>query len=513
MAGVYEDEYWVPEHVRGYLRGLGFALPLEAMEPHIRAWDRWMRALGDFYDYRDTDGAGRRYEVHRRSIHPAMRVCREWGSLLLNDKTTVACDDAACSAWLSRFFAETGFMASAQATVVRAFGLGMGAWALWVDADAGAVRVRHYDGRMVIPLTWDEDGVSECAFVTRAFYRGRAVDQVQMHLRGDAVGAGVGGAGVAGDDGSVGAFPSPSSSPSSSPRNAGTGANASASSASSSISECAAGKAGTYRIVTVFFDESGNVIEPEGVCADYDTGSAWPSFAIVKPAIDNTRVDMSPYGQSVFADAVDAVQAVDLAFDAMILEIDNGKMRVFLSDVLFDVEAEGSARVSIPFGRQDCTVFRKVKSVDDVIQEFAPALRTEAQVEAFRVALQMLGDLCGFGISYFDFDNVGYVKTATEVSADNSALMRNIRRHEHVLAGAVAGISRAVLAAARKLGADLPDEGEVRVGFDDSIITDTSAEKRLDMDEVAAGLMDAQEYRRKWHGAGGSASRGGAASQ
>lgn len=44
MAGVYEDEYWVPEHVRGYLRGLGFALPLEAMEPHIRAWDRWMRS-------------------------------------------------------------------------------------------------------------------------------------------------------------------------------------------------------------------------------------------------------------------------------------------------------------------------------------------------------------------------------------------------------------------------------------------------------------------------------------
>ena len=50
--------------------------------------------------------------------------------------------------------------------------------------------------------------------------------------------------------------------------------------------------------MTVCFDESGNVIEPEGVCADYDTGSAWPSFAIVKPAIDNTRVDMSPYGQS-----------------------------------------------------------------------------------------------------------------------------------------------------------------------------------------------------------------------
>ena len=319
--------------------------------------------------------------------------------------------------------------------------------------------------------------------MTRAFWRGRAVDQVQLHLKGAADAL----------------F--------STGESLGEGASASSSRLTDDTSE------GTYRIVTACFDRDGNRVEPEGICPVYDTGSPWPTFSIVKPAIDNTRVDMSPYGQSVFADAVDAIQAVDLAFDAMISEIDNGKMRVFLSDVLFDVEAEGSARVSIPFGRQDCTVFRKVKSVDDVIQEFAPSLRTEAQVEAFRVALQMLGDLCGFGITYFDFDAAGYVKTATEVSADNSALMRNIRRHEHVLAGAIAGIAHAVLAAARKLGAELPDEGEVRVSFDDSIITDTSAEKRQDMDEVAAGLMDAQEYRRKWHGESGQASRGGGSSQ
>ena len=59
--------------------------------------------------------------------------------------------------------------------------------------------------------------------------------------------------------------------------------------------------------------------------------------------------------------------------------------------------------------------------------------RTDAQAKALRTALQMLGDLCGFGITYFDFDGAGYVRTATEVPSDNSALMRNIRRHEHVL--------------------------------------------------------------------------------
>lgn len=135
-------------------------------------------------------------------------------------------------------------------------------------------------------------------------------------------------------------------------------------------------------------------------------------------------------------------------------------------------------------------------------------LRTEDQAWAFRVALQTLGDLCGFGINYFDLENVGYVKTATEVSADNSALMRNIQRHEHALEGAIAGICRALLAAERRLGVELPDEGLVRVTFDDSIITDTTAEKRQDMDEVAAGLMEPWEYRAKWHGEDEATARG-----
>ena len=112
------------------------------------------------------------------------------------------------------------------------------------------------------------------------------------------------------------------------------------------------------------------------------------------------------------------MQAVDLTFDALVSEIDVSKMRVFLSDVLFDREKSGDKTISIPFGRQDCTVFRKVMSTEDTIQEFAPALRTSSQSEAFRIALQMLGDLCGFGLGYFDFDESrGYVRTATEVSS------------------------------------------------------------------------------------------------
>lgn len=144
-------------------------------------------------------------------------------------------------------------------------------------------------------------------------------------------------------------------------------------------------------------------------------------------------------------------------------------------------------------------MFRKVMSTEDVIQEFAPALRTESQAEALRIALQMLGDLCGFGISYFDFDNSGYVKTATEVSSDNSALMRNIRRHEHALEGPLASVAHAVMCCERAFGEELPDEGRVHVAWDDSIVSDTAAEKAQDMAEVGV-TMQPWEYRAKWYG-------------
>lgn len=437
-----ENEHWVPEGVRAYLRGQGFSTrALEEMEPHIREWDSWMRAVGEFYDYRDTDGFGRLYQVHRRSIMPAMRVCREWGSLLLDEKTTVACDSQECTDWLGSFFSAANFWGRAQETVVRAFGLGTGAFALWLDTGRKTVKIRHYDARMVVPLSWDTEGIRECAFVTRAFSNGEALDQLQMHVLGDG---------------------------------------------------------GAYLIRTACFDKDGREVSVPGVLPEVDTGSTFPTFGIVRPAVPNTRIDFSPYGQSVFANSIDAVQSVDLCYDALVNEIDAGKMRVFLSDVMFDQEKTADGRrIPIPFGKGDCTVFRKVMSTEDTITEFAPALRTEAQSKAFRMALQVLGDLCGLGVNYFDLDNVGYVKTATEVSSDNSALMRNISKNENALQGALVDVSRALMACGRRMGASLPDEGDVSVIFDDSIVQDTAAEKQQDMAEVAAGLMMPVEYRAK----------------
>lgn len=112
----------------------------------------------------------------------------------------------------------------------------------------------------------------------------------------------------------------------------------------------------------------------------------------------------------------------------------------------------------------------------------------------------MLGDLVGFGANYFDFDDSrGYIKTATEVSSDNSALMGNVRRHKNALEGAITGISHALLHVSRSFGEPIPEEGDLRVQYDDSIVQDTAAEKTQDMAEVGV-TMNAWEYRCRWYG-------------
>lgn len=52
--------------------------------------------------------------------------------------------------------------------------------------------------------------------------------------------------------------------------------------------------------------------------------------------------------------------------------------------------------------------------------------------------------------------------------------MRNIRRHENALEGAITGIAKAVMAVSRGFGEGIPDEGCMRVQYDDSIIQDTA---------------------------------------
>ena len=446
------DEFSVPSTAMGWLRSQGYA-PYTAMDDRISAWWGWYTGAAEWYKRKTAVYEGRAaktvpYRLY--SIRPARRVCREWASLMFDDGTRVSADDAGANEWLQTWADAAGLLPIAQRCTERAFALGTGALALSfrVPTDATAptaMRLRRYDARMVLPLSWSDEGTTECAFATQAVVRGAVLTQVQAHVV----------------DG------------------------------------------GTYRIRSAYFDAKGKRVRPGGLLDEYDTGQPLPTFCLIRPAVDNLVADMSPMGQSVFEDAVDAIKAVDDAFDTLVRELAVTKPKVFMADQLLQTFQDGAGRtVTAPMAPED-TVIRAVAgySGDDLIKTFQPSIRTEAIRGALDTALAELGDLTGFGQQYFTLSKQGGLKTATEVSADSSALMRNLRKHEIAIGSQLSDMLTAALSCARsRLGAQVGDPGRVTVSWDDSIIEDTPAEKAQMLSEVASGVAAPWEYRVRFMG-------------
>lgn len=446
-----DNEFSIPAYARQEIRNRGYALPPD-MSTHIEQWYQWYTASHPFYveNYLGVDG--RSHKRQKLSLRPARRVCREWASLIANEMA-VRSDSPQANEWVQAYCEETGLYTLFQRGIERAFAMGTGAMALWFDIgeDAASIRVRRYDAKMVVPLTWDEDGTDECAFCTRATVGGKDAVQLQMHVL------------------------DPST--------------------------------GTYHVVTkVWVDEKPQDPDRLGIIEDFDTLCATPTFCLLSPAIDNTVQDTSPYGVSVFNDAIDAMRMLDTAWTALYDETDLLRAVLMLPDSMIDAEVdENGRRRPVPFGDREQRLYRLTESPLTEAGKpfaFAPAMRTQSIHEVYADACAALGDQCGFGSQYFQPDKAGGLKTATEVSADNSALMRNIRNHENAL-GKELGRMLTSLAECARIHCGAPVEQgfePVTVVWDDSIITDTQADKTQMLAEIAAGVVPKWMYLARFYG-------------
>lgn len=446
MANIETSTFSIPAHVTQYLESLGYEVPYSSMGSYIQLWDTMLKCKGEFWAWEQPDGSGKIRKVQRMTVHPAKRVCKEMASLIMDGDMRIFTESEECNEWLDEFLGSKGFIAKGQDLVAKGCGLGTAAWVLWLNAESAELQIRRMDARMIVPLSWDEDGITECAFVTRAKHEGKSIDQLQVHYKSDG---------------------------------------------------------GNYFIGNAFFDiENGDQINVEGFENDFDTQGQVPWFAVFTPSGDNDLVDFSPYGRSIFADSVDILKSVDIAWDAEFGEVKTGKRLIFVSDSMIQVGVDANGQpVYKAFTDEESGMYRMVGSMDDMVQDFAPGLRVDGFSMAYKDALSAMGDSMGFGADYFVPDRASGMKTAKEVVSVQSQLMRNIAKNEEKVGNAIEQIVRAVLHCARTfMDVSLTDEGKVSVEFDDSIVEDTDTEKANDQAEVAQGLMPKYRYIMKWQG-------------
>ena len=430
-----------------YLRTKGYELP-SVMNGYISEWKGWYMGANNFYTYREVSES-RTYVYDRKTLYPARWVANQWASLLFNENTEIVSDDEAANLWLEAYLNKAGFLGKGQALVETGFALGTAAWSLRfgglneheLKSPNASVYIQRHDAEQIIPLTYDEDTLTDVAFISSCVIGGKEYAQLSIHELGD----------------------------------------------------------NGYTVTVLFFDKHGLVTTGrEGII---ETGSDIPLFGIVKPALDNIYDPLSPMGRSIYDDAIDAIKMVDLCWDNMYKDVYLGQTIVFVSDTLLDVDANG--KTIIP-REKDQQIFRKVAgdggSASSNIETFQPSLRISENSQAITEAIDKLSMRCGFGKGYLNASRIN--KTATEVISDNADLFNHLKTHQNQLAPSLRGLGDALLwSATNVLGIPLA-ESTVDVRFADSIVDDSQAQRAQDLADVGAGLMQPYEYRVKWYGEG-----------
>ena len=225
------------------------------------------------------------------------------------------------------------------------------------------------------------------------------------------------------------------------------------------------------------------------------TGSDRRQFVIDRPNIANNFDYSIPLGISVFANAIDVMKGVDIAYDSYVNEFVLGKKRIMVKPAATEF-LDGEPI----FDSDDLVFYVLPEDVQDgaIITPIDMTLRTTEHNTGIQDQINLLSSKCGFGENHYRFDN-GSLATATQVISENSTMFRTIKKHEIILEQVLIELCRIILRIGNTaMNAGLNEDVEITVDFDDSIIEDKAADFSRDMQLLNAGIMNDWEFRAKW---------------
>lgn len=424
--------------IQEYLKKQGFNVAEDETTKLIDVWQSWYKGyVKDFHHYTVYNGVDV-VKKDRYRLNMAKTISEDWANLLLNEKVKIY-TGTDFDKELEKVFEYNNFRVKGNQLIELAFALGTGAFVQYLDA-SGEVVIDFIRAGMIFPLSWDNGYVNECAFGSMRERDGKKQYYIQIHKLNEQ---------------------------------------------------------NTYVIENHIVDaETGDEIElDEGLLPEVDTGSEIPLFQIITPNIVN-NIDLdSPYGISVYANAIPQLKGCDIVYDSYINEFDLGKKRIMVPLSMAKIQM-GENGVTKPVFDKNDTVFYALpgdRNGDGKIDTFDPQIRADEHDKGINKALDLLSFKCGMGTGRYRFEN-GTVKTATEVISDKSELYQSLKKHEIVLDSALTDMVKAI----GQLKGETIEK--VSIDFDDSIIQDKETERQQDRQDVAMGVMPPWEYRAKWYG-------------
>ena len=429
----------------------------DVIQTYIDQWKSWYTGnVKNFHNYFIYNGK-KKTNQKRYTMNMAKEISEDWSDILWSEKCKISLKDESSQeqfdelinsldlySLINQSLEKSGALGTEMA-VVSVYDLIKNDDGMYLDVSEAKTRVDLVDIDWIYPLSWNNKEITECAFGSVHYSGGQKYVVLSVHKIGDN---------------------------------------------------------GNYVIYNHLFRETnGNlteITEENDTMREFDTKSNIKWFALFKPLLTNNLFNNSPFGIPHYANAIDNMKAVDISFDALKNEIQDGRKRIFARAEMFNYE-DGTQRWT--FDPNDTSIYQLPSGAnkDDLIQSDSDTLRTQQQIETLNTNLNILGNKVGFGENHYHFDGVN-LSTATAVVSSNSKLFRRKKKLEIGYESAIYDLVKAICYASTAFGKYNINSDDMVIQFDDSIIEDKEAESNRALRELSAGVLGRVEYREKIFG-------------
>lgn len=441
------------------LNELGYTTIPDSFYSKVYEWKSWYQGdVKGFHNYTVQNGE-RQVKCRRYSLGMGKKLCEDWANLLMNEKVQITLEGQKEQDFIDLVLTENNFtvkanemqeMKSALGTVAyvpRVIGQEISESGDIVPGNGSGIVLDYVTIENIYPLSWQNGYISECAFSSDVTRGGKDYLYLQIHRREDN---------------------------------------------------------GNYVIENRIYrydnehladEQLVNVKGFENIPPVVHTGSDKRQFVIDRPNIANNVNYLLPTGIAIYANAIDVLQGVDIAYDSYVNEFKLGKKRIMVKP-----SAAQYLDGTPAFDPDDVVFYVMPEDTEDgaVVTPIDMTLRTAEHNTGIQDQLNILSSKCGFGETYYRFDG-GSVATATQVISENSTMFRTIKKHEIVLEQALVELCRILLRLGNTaMNAGLNEDVEISIDFDDSIIESKDTDFQRDMQMLNAGIMNDWEFRMRW---------------
>ena len=426
------------------------------IQTYIDQWKSWYTGnVKSFHNYFIYNGR-RKVNQKRYTMNMPKEISEDWSDIIWSEKCEISMKDENSQkqfddltdaldlyAIINQSIEKSGALGTAG-TVVSVYDIIENKDGMTLDVSNAKTRVDIVDIDWIFPLSWNNKEITECAFGSVEYKQGKKYIVLSVHKQDDN---------------------------------------------------------GNYKIYNhLFRDTNGQLteMEQESTMKEFDTRSNVKWFSVFKPLLTNNLFDNSPFGIPHYANAIDNLKAVDLSFDALKNEIQEGRKRTF---VRADMMTYDDGTQKMVFDPEDTSVYTLPKGAtkDDLIQTDSEELRTDKQIGTLNTNLNILGNKVGFGENHYHFDGTN-LSTATAVVSSNSKLFRRKKKLEIGYESAIYDLIRAICYASTQFGKYNINTEDMAIKFDDSIIEDKESESARALRELSAGVISEVEYRTRIFG-------------